>query len=299
MEHVLFVVNPRAASGRAARVWASLCERVRSLRAARVVRCGEASAAASAIAAALTPRIRRVIAVGGDGTLHYTLNLLLADPDRGRHVGLVPVGTGSDLARGLGLERRPERALEQALEAAPGRIDALRLTAGGRTRYFVNEASIGISARVAARVNTLAKRSTLTFLGGALRELARYEPRWARIRLDGKVWWEGRYYVAVIANGSHFGKGMRIAPLADPSDGLADVVVAEAAPKTVALAWLPTLYFGRHLAAPFVRFARARSVEIETGDEPAELEGDGEVALSAPGEITVMPGAVSFAGACR
>ena len=299
MEHVLFVVNPRAASGRAARVWSSLCDRVRSLRAARVVRCGETSAAASAIAAALTPRIRRVVAVGGDGTLHYALNLLLADSDRGRHVGLVPVGTGSDLARGLGLERRPERALEQALEGAPARLDALRLTAGGQTRYFINEASIGLSARVAARVNALAKRNTLTFLSGALRELARYEPRWARIRLDGKVWWEGRYYVAVVANGSHFGKGMRIAPQADPSDGLADVIVAEAAPKALTLAWLPSLYLGKHLAAPFVHFARARSVEIETGDEPAEFEGDGEIALSAPGEITVMPRAVWFAGASR
>ncbi|HEX7043783.1 MAG TPA: diacylglycerol kinase family protein [Burkholderiales bacterium] len=299
MEHVLFVVNPRAASGRAARVWSSLCERVRSLRAARVVRCGETSAAASAIAAALTPRIRRVVAVGGDGTLHYTLNLLLADPDQGRHVGLVPVGTGSDLARGLGLERRPERALAQALEAAPARLDALRLTAGGQWRYFINEASIGLSARVAARVNAVVKRNTFTFLGAALRELVRYEPRWARIRLDGRLWWEGRYYLAVVANGSHFGKGMRIAPQADPSDGLADVIVAEAAPKAVTLAWLPSLYLGKHLAAPFVRFARARSVAIETGGEPAAFEGDGEVALSAPGEIAVMPGAVWFAGASR
>lgn len=298
MQDTLFVVNPRAASGRAARVWSSLCDRIRSLRRATVVNCGETASAATAIIAALNPRVRRVVAVGGDGTLHYTLNLLIADaPDRDRYLGLVPVGTGSDLARGLGLETRPERALAQALEAEPSPLDALRLTAAGQSRYFINEASLGLSALVVARVNALARRNTATFLKAALRELVNYQPRWARIRLDGETWWEGHFYLAVVANGSHFGKGMHIAPMADPHDGQADVIVVEAVPKARVLAWLPTIYLGKHLAAPFVYFARARSIDIETGAEPAVFEGDGEVTLPTPGNLTLVPGAVLFSGA--
>lgn len=299
MKDVLFVVNPRAASGRASRVWSSLLDRVQSLRTAEVVECAETASAAAAIMAALTPSIRRVVTVGGDGTLHYALNLLMADADQGRCVGLIPVGTGSDLARGLGLETRPERALAQALEAPPSRLDALRLDAGGQSRYFINETSIGLTALVAARVNALARRNTFTFLAAALRELVKYQPRWARIRLDGKVWREGRFYLVVVANGSHFANGMRIAPMADPSDGQADVVVVEEATKALVLAWMPSVYLGKHLAAPFVHFARARSIDIETGAEPALFEGDGEVTLSTPGNVALIPGAVWFCGAAR
>lgn len=297
MEDVLFVVNPRAASGRASRVWSYLRDHVRSLRTATVVQCQDTASATGAIIAALTPRIRRVIAVGGDGTLHYTLNLLMADGDRNRSIGLIPVGTGSDLARGLGLETRPERALAQALEAAPARLDALRLVAGLQTRYFINEASLGITTQVATRVNTLVKRNTLTFLTAALRELVSYRPLWARIRLEGEVWREGRFYMVVVANGGYFAKGMRIAPLADPSDGYADVIVVEAAPRALVLAWMPSVYLGKHLTAPFVHAARARSVDIDTGSAAALFEGDGEVTLSAPGNFTLLPGALWFSGA--
>lgn len=65
MDNVLFVVNPRAASGRAARVWSSLCDRMPGLRAAAVVQCGDTVPAAQAIGAALTPRVNRVVVVGG------------------------------------------------------------------------------------------------------------------------------------------------------------------------------------------------------------------------------------------
>lgn len=220
-------------------------------------------------------------------------------PDQGRCLGLIPVGTGSDLARGLGLERRPEHALAQALDATPSHMDVLRLQAGGQSRYFINEVSLGITSMVAARVNTLTRRNTASFLTAALRELARFQPQWARIHLDGKPWREGRFYMIVVANGSHFGKGMRIAPMADPQDGQAEVVVVDAAAKPQLLAWLPSIYFGKHVSAPFVHCARAQSIDIETGPAPAVFEGDGEITLPAPGSITLMRGAVLFSGAMR
>ncbi len=297
MRDVLFVVNPRAASGRASRVWSTLRDRVQSLRSAAVVECTDHIAAAKAISAALTPAVRRVVSVGGDGTLHLTFNLLRADANGApRSMGLVPIGTGSDLARGLGLETRPELALAQALESPPSPLDALRLHAGGQTRYFINVASLGLSAPVAARVNALTRRNTATYLAAALRGLISYRPQWARIHVDGTPWREGKFYLIVVANGGHFAKGMHIAPHADPRDGLADVVAIEAAAKPLVLAWLPTIYFGKHLHAPFVHWSRAKSVEIETGSEQPAFEGDGEVTLAAPGSITLEHNAVLFSG---
>lgn len=300
MDDVLFVVNPMAASGRAKRVWVSLCDRVPSLRTAHIVQCSDAQVAAKEICAALTPRIRRVVAVGGDGTLHTTVNLLLAAASASEHdrsIGLIPVGTGSDLARGLRLETRPEQALAQALEAEPMRLDAMMLETAGHARYFINEVSLGITALVAARVNAMPRRSSAAFLAAALTELVSFEPRWARIQLDGKPWREGLFYMVVVANGSHFAKGMRIAPMANPGDGLADVIVVEAASRAMVLAWLPSIYFGKHVAAPFVHCAQARSVSIETGSDSMLFEGDGEVTSPSPGTVTLLPGAVSFRGA--
>lgn len=297
MRDILFVVNPRAASGRASRVWSALQDRVQSLRSAAIVQCEDRLTAARAIAAALTPQIQRVVVVGGDGTLHHTLNIMLADtPGEPRCIGLVPVGTGSDLARGLGLERRPERALAQALESQPEPLDALRLHAHGQTRFFVNVSSLGLSAPVATRVNALKRRNTVTYLAAALQGLLSHRPQWARIHLDGKPWREGYFFLIVIANGSCFAKGMRIAPGADPRDGQADIIAIEVAAKARVLLWLPSVYLGRHLAAPFVHWARATRVDIDTGTEQPAFEGDGEVTPSAPGTLTLEPGAIQFCG---
>lgn len=298
MDDVLFIVNPNAGSGRTNRVWSRLCERMPSLRTAKFVQCDSAGSARNAIHAALTPAIRRVVVLGGDGTLHLTLNVMLAEArDASRSLGLVPVGTGSDLARGLGLDTRPMHALTQALDDRPTPLDVLHLQSVTHSRYFINETSLGITAMVAARVNALRHRSTGAFLGAALRELVNYTPKWARVSLDGQRWREGYFTMVVVANGSHFAKGMRIAPMANAADGMADIIIVEATSRALLLAWLPTIYLGKHLKAPFVHCARARSIDIDTGPEQLVFEGDGEVTLPAPGNITVLPGAVLFSGA--
>ncbi|GAA4029196.1 diacylglycerol/lipid kinase family protein [Actimicrobium antarcticum] len=300
MKDVLFIVNPKAASGRASRVWSSLCDGLPSLRKAPLLHWSGADSVRQAIVAALTPRIRRVVVLGGDGTLHALVNVMLNEAsDTSRCLGLVPVGTGSDLARGLGLDQKPVHALTRALDAPPGCLDVLRLQSGQQSRYFLNEASLGITAMVAARVNALSHRNAGTFLGAALRELVTYKPKWARIHLDGKLWREGFFYMVVVANCTHFGRGMRIAPTADAADGYADIVVVENASRALLLAWLPSIYLGKHLKAPFVHCARAQTIDIDTGPECLVFEGDGEVTLPAPGNITVLPDAVLFCGAGR
>ncbi|GAB4354741.1 MAG: diacylglycerol kinase family lipid kinase [Gammaproteobacteria bacterium] len=298
MEGALFVVNPNAASGRAARVWEWLQGKHPALRHAAVVRCSDPRSATERMRAALSPAVRRLIVLGGDGTLHHAINLLL-DEGVGEtcSIGLIPVGTGSDLARGLRLEKRPERALQAALESPPRPMDLLRLEAGGRAQHLINVASLGLSAHVVSRVNALPRRNAFTFLNASLRALFGENPLCLRITLDGQLWREGSFYLAVVANGSCFAKGMRIAPDADPHDGLAEVVAIEAVARARVLPWLPTAYFGKHLAAPFVHSRRAKMIELDTAGAHPLFEGDGELALPAPGRIRVVSGALRFCGA--
>ncbi|WP_416172251.1 diacylglycerol/lipid kinase family protein [Actimicrobium sp. CCC2.4] len=143
-------------------------------------------------------------------------------------------------------------ALTQALDDRPTPLDVLHLQSGAHSRYFINGTSPGITAMVAARVNAWRHRNVGTFLGAALRELVNYTLQRAGVSLDGQRWREGFFTMVVVANGTHFAKGMRIAPSASAADGLADISVVEATSKALLLAWLPRIYvMPRHPAGEY------------------------------------------------
>jgi diacylglycerol kinase (ATP) len=124
-----------------------------------------------------------------------------------------------------------------------------------------------------------------------LASLRAHVPVDVEIAVDGGVPWRGPVTAAVIANGSHYGGGMRIAPHADAADGVLDLVVLGALGRAEMLRWLPTLYRGTHLLHPRVWTVRARRVTVESETAlPTHL--DGECTSSTPLAITVCAGAV-------
>lgn len=296
LDDVLFVINPLAANGRADRVWEQLAARHPALRRAAVVRTADPFAATRLLKERLKPSIRRVVAIGGDGTLHHTANVLLSLPaPRERSLGLVPAGTGSDLACGLRLPRRPAAALARALDGADADLDVLRMSAGAESRYAVNVASAGLSAAVVTAVGAQRRRGTMAYLTAALRALRRERPLPARVVVDGEPWFEGPLLLLAMANGRRFGRGMRIAPDARVDDGVMQLVVARPVPLAWLLPWLPTLYAGWHYAAPFVQHRGARRVWVEPLEAAeARLEADGDLSLSLPAEVSVVRAALRF-----
>ena len=186
MPAALVLLNPRAAGGRAA----ALMEPVRSWlsREAPAARLLETRSPAEAQAA-----LRelddggRVVAIGGDGTLHHLLAPLL---ERRHALGLVPFGSGNDSARALGLYRMPwVQALAHALRAPAIAIDSGELILAGRRIPFVSSLCAGFDAAICAR--TLAGPRWLTgmprYLWHTLRELAALR-RWnLRILVDGEL----------------------------------------------------------------------------------------------------------------
>ncbi|WP_258868143.1 diacylglycerol kinase family protein [Alkalilimnicola ehrlichii] len=207
-------------------------------------------------------------------------------------MGLVPVGSGSDTARGLRLVAKPKAALERALGVAPRPVDVMRLTQGEATRWVVNIASVGVSGMVAAEVNKLDRRWAGTYLWTALKSLARYRPGQVRVFLDGELWYEGGVVLMAIANGTVFARGMRIAPHALADDGLADVVLVQDVPVRQILPYVPRLYNGGHLKAPFVRWQRAARVRVEPVGELPPFELDGELTDPQTAEYEVISGAL-------
>jgi diacylglycerol kinase (ATP) len=289
----LVVVNPSAGGGRSARAWRALRGEPQ-LAGARVVEVSLPEIACKELARELASGPERVLVIGGDGSAHLVANQVLEMGMAGRvALGLVPTGTGSDLARGLSLPRDPRAALRRALAATPREIDVLELKADdGRRRFVLNVASVGISGLVDRSLGHEVRRGATAYLRGALHALRSYRPARCAVRVDGRPWYEGEVLVLAIANGPVFGHGMRIAPDARLDDGEADVVVIRPVPRWQVPLRLPQLYSGGHLRSRYSRTVRARRVRIEPRGPVPPFDTDGEVFEAAPCELVVVPGAL-------
>lgn len=304
-ERTLLIVNPRSQGGRTGRRWPGLEQRL-----ARIlgpfdweptggVRDAERIAAEAARAG-----MERIIVAGGDGTLSEVVTGLMRAELAGQvELGLLPLGTGGDFARTLGIPRDPEAAARQLVAVKPRPIDAGRVRYHGRdgepaTAYFLNTTTYGISGLVVDLVERAAAKvpGPLAFLVGTLRALARYRFLPVRIAVDGAAVFEGPLVLATAANGQWFGGGMHLAPRARVDDGLLDVVVVPEMPVARLVRKLPRLYRGTHLGVAGVAFHRGRSVEVTplAGDVPIEV--DGEPLGRIPLHVEVVPGAVKMLG---
>jgi diacylglycerol kinase (ATP) len=296
MRDLVVVVNPYAGSHRGERVWQSLQVIDPRLREARVVMSPDPAHARGQLAGMLDEGLDRVLVVGGDGTLHLVANAIL-ELGLGEEVaiGVVPTGTGSDLARSLGVPGRPAAALRFALAAEPQPMDVLRVaTDDGRGEYVLNVASAGISGLVDEAVNRIQRRGALAYLGASLGAVWRYRPVRCRVAVDGAEWYDGAVLLLAVANGSTFGNGMRIAPGAVVDDGLADVILVRPVPRWQLLVRLPQIYLGTHVRAGFVQVGRGREVRVEPQAPLPPFDLDGEAVESAAATITVVPGALQL-----
>lgn len=280
-------VNPAAGGGRGAAIHARLAARLPELAAARAVR------SRAELAAALAAGAGRVLSIGGDGTLNLVVQELAAAGALARTaLGVVPAGTGCDFGRAFGLPHEPLAAARRALAAAPRPVDLLELDCRGERRLVVNVASAGVSGLVDEAVNASPGRGQLAYLAATLRALARYRPVACRVAVDGEPWYEGPTFLLAIANGTSFGKGMKVAPRARADDGLADVVLVREVPRWRLPLELPRIYLGTHLSSRFVRWRTARTVALEPLAPLPPLDLDGETAPSGPLTVRVLPGAL-------
>ena len=297
MSGIAAIVNPLAGGGRAGRVWRALQPRAERLAPLAVLTPGDPSAARAAVRAAVERGASRLVAVGGDGTVHLVAGELLASGGAERvTLGIVPAGTGSDLARALEIPRDPTRALERALLGPPRPIDAGECTGAAASFTFVNVASAGIGGMVDEFVNAMPRRGLTAFLRGTVRALRRYRCVAVEIALDGTPWFAGRVLLVAAANGVSFGKGMRAAPDALLDDGLFDVVLVTEVGGLELLAKLPLVYFGRHLGLKQVRVARARTVHLRPLEPLPVFDADGETYPSGEATFVVRPAALRVAG---
>lgn len=187
---------------------------------------------------------RRPVVVGGDGSLHLVVNRLRSLGLGDIPLGLVPLGTGNDLARGLELSLEPADA---ARVAATGRSLAMPVATGpALDDVVVNNAHVGVGERAAQVAAGLkARLGALAYPMGALAAGVRPAIDRVEVRVDDREVYRGDALAVVVTLGPSAGGGHRIAPDADPADPNLEVVLLEGGTARSRLAVGATMAVGR------------------------------------------------------
>ncbi|GIG29078.1 diacylglycerol/lipid kinase family protein [Cellulomonas marina] len=251
-------------------------------------------------------RADALVVVGGDGAVHLGVGLV-AGTDVA--LGVVAHGSGDDVARALGLPRHDTAAavarIDAGLRTGARRVDATLLDrADGGHEWAVGVVSCGLDAAVNARANAQrwppGPARCLRALAG---ELRRFRPYGYRLTgLDEadrptEVLHEGPATLVALAGTPWFGGGLHVAPGADLTDGLVDVLVAGPLTRRQVVAVFPRLYRGSHLGHPAVRVHRVAGVLVEPlpgpgTPAPPPAFADGEPVGPLPLRARVVPGAL-------
>jgi diacylglycerol kinase (ATP) len=296
---VLIVVNPASGGGRTAREWPAAADRLRGagLRFDEVMTTGPGMATELA-RRAVTDGRRLVVAAGGDGTINEVVNGFFDGTERiesDTRLGVLPMGTGGDFRRTLGMSRDVDEAAAVLCAGRPRRLDAGRVTCTGPAgetvvRHFLNIADAGIGGDVADMVNGGFRviNGELTFSIAAAVTLLRWRNRPVHAVIDG----EERDMVVqqvVVANCRFYGGGMEMAPAALPDDGLLDLVIVGDVGWLEAARLMGKIRTGAHLPHPKLEHRLVRRVEISS-PLPTGVDADGERPGSLPATFEVLPG---------
>ncbi len=288
-----FILNPAAGGGRAAQSIAALQAALEARGMAFELHLTERAGGGFDLARGFKDH-DPIVVVGGDGTLHEVIGALLHDQDSSqRTVGLIPLGTGDDFARGVGI---PLGNIHKALEViAQGRIkvfDAARMNG----RAFLNGFGSGFDALVARSV-----KKTPQFLPGPLRylvailiELIGLQGRRAKVYADGELIHDGEALLIAIMNFIGYGGGLKINPVAMGSDGVLEIIIGGKFNRLGVMKILPKLARGAHLGHSQVHLRQARVMRIEwERPMPAHLDGEPLEPMQVF-EVEVLPQAVRF-----
>lgn len=237
-----------------------------------------------------------VVVFGGDGTVHLALQAVAGT---GTACGIIPAGTGNDMAACFGLPAEPLAAADTVARALAGggtrAVDLGRVTTRDGSRiWFGGVLAAGFDAIVNERANRMRRpRGPRRYDLAILLELARLRPRRYDLVFDGVAKSLDAVLLAV-GNIASYGGGMRICPDADPADGLLDVLWADPISRATLIRVKPRIYAGTHVRHPAVHQRRVREISIDTPG--IVCYADGERVAPLPVTVAVEPGALALLG---
>lgn len=297
-----FVVNPKSANGATGRRWAELAASIaRTLSDFGVEFTKGPLDAVHITRGAIKAGYDCIVACGGDGTINEVTNGFFEDGkvlNPNAALGVLPRGTGGDFRKTFDWDLDSDAAIRRLKtpDTRPfdvGRLDFLGHDGKQQTRYFANICSFGVSGLVDLEVNKTSKAlgGKVSFMLGSLKAMTKYKDQRVRLTLDDKPLEEVMVTTLSVANGKYFGGGMKVAPDADVSDGLFDVVIWSGYGLTDFVVRSKSIYSGAHVKWKGTRIVRAKKIVAES-DEKVLIDCDGEQPGMLPCTMTILPSAI-------
>lgn len=286
--NLALLVNPTAGKGRAAKVVADVTARLRDGGSNVAILVGKDATDAQALARqAIADGVDALVALGGDGMVHLALNVVAGTETP---LGIIPAGTGNDLANTLQLPAKdPVAAAGVLVEklATGGRpMDAVRVG----DKWFGCVLGAGFDSRVNDRANRMSwPRGRMRYNLAIVAELRVFKPLPFVLELDGERW-ETEAMLVAVGNAKSYGAGMKVTPDAEVDDGVVDVQVLGPVSKPEFLKTFPKVFKGTHVNHPAVTIRQAKVVSLSSPGVTAYA--DGEYLADLPITCETVPGAV-------
>ncbi len=251
---------------------------------------------------------RRIIAIGGDGTLHEIVNGIMRQKhiDPGEIIlGMISVGTGNDWIKTHSISTNYAEAIsliktERVIHQDVGRVVYKNEQQLDETRYFINSVGIGFDARVVKYIlpNKLKGKSRKSdYIKGLIKSLFSHKNISSLILLDEKRI-ETKIYNLTIGVCQYKGGGFKLLPNAIPNDGLLDVTLACKISKRKLILSLPKLFGGRVEKIKYFDFYQVQNIKLDISS-PICFEADGEYLGLHPLHISILPNQLQLISAYR
>lgn len=281
MSKTLLVRNPIAGRGAGERLWPQIAAELAALDLDFEMATTEGPGHAAHLAReAVAQGVRMVVAVGGDGTANEVLNGLMQVEDSANDValGILPIGTGNDLAFGAGLPLELEAACRVLARGEHRDVDVGCIQADNeRPLYFCNGVGLGFDAMVNIESRKLRRlRGFLVYLVAVFRTMAfYYHAPQTRISIDDVETTQASLMISVM-NGSRVGGGFYVTPGSQMDDGLLDLCIAGALSRPEMLAFVPRFMRGSHTTDWRITMGQGRKVSVSC-ESPWAGHVDGEI----------------------
>ncbi|MCF6464442.1 diacylglycerol/lipid kinase family protein [Clostridium sp. Cult2] len=273
MDKILFIINPIAGGGRAKQSVSIIDNFMKNLGIDYDIALTEKPKDAINISKkGLNKGYNKIVAVGGDGTVNEVA-LGILEFGKGT-LGIIPSGTGNDLARTLNIPSNLEEAIDVIISGTNKKVDVGIVNKD----LFLNIASIGFDSEVVKNTEKIKKRlkSRMAYVIGVLITLISIKDINTKLEIDNTII-EKNIFLVAVGNGKYYGGGLKILPMAIIEDGYFHVCVVNKMSKLKLLLLLPTLIKGKHIKyKKHVEIFKAKKVRIITEDK-TYLNIDGEV----------------------
>lgn len=315
-DSIFVIVNVYAASKKAGKRW----RQARRLLDERNLNCqyaltGQRGTAVELALGACERGYRRFLAVGGDGTVHDVLNGIVSysqehhqtDPLSAFTLGVIPMGSGNDWIKSLGIKSSVKDAVEAIASGHTVGQDVVKLSCRSlesdeeSVSYMANVGGVGIDAKVCEIVNNRKKHGEggkILYVKALIKSLRERKASALKVFIDGVQVYDGNYLSIAFGIGKYSGGGMRQTPDAVINDGLLDMTIIPDIPLMRIAREVYKLFTGAFLTIPELIAVKSRSVLITSAEGHTNLiEVDGEIVGRTPMKAEVLEGSINvYAG---